>query len=71
MIEVVDNPTIALTLDCEFPAYINRPPRSLPVAGVMSLPQGSRITIHGVANKELVRVQVDTAAEDNTAPARG
>ncbi len=24
-IEVVDNPTVALTLDCEFPAYINRP----------------------------------------------
>ncbi len=65
MIEVVDNPTAALTLDCEFPAYINRPPRSLPVTGVMSLPQGSRITIRGVANKELVRVQVDTGADDN------
>jgi hypothetical protein len=67
MIEVVDNPTAALTLDCEFPAYINRQPRSLPVAGAMSLPQGSRITIRGVANKELVRVQIDAAADDNTA----
>ena len=67
MIEVVDNPTVALTLDCEFPAYINRQPRSLPVTGVMSLPQGSRITIRGVANKELVRVQIDTAADENTA----
>jgi hypothetical protein len=63
-IEVVDNPTVALTLDCEFPAYINRPSRSLPVTGVMSLPQGSRITIRAVSNKELVRVQVDTAADD-------
>jgi hypothetical protein len=66
MIEVVDNPTAALTLDCEFPAYINRRPRSLPVTGVMSLPQGSRITIRGVANKELVRVQIDMAADENT-----
>jgi hypothetical protein len=69
MIEVVDNPTAALTLDCEFPAYINRQARSLPVAGVMSLPQGSRITIRGVANKELVRVQIDTAADENTSSA--
>ena len=69
MIEVVDNPTAALTLDCEFPAYINRQARSLPVTGVMSLPQGSRITIRGVANKELVRVQIDTAADENTASA--
>ena len=69
MIEVVDNPTVALTLDCEFPAYVNRQARSLPVAGVMSLPQGSRITIRGVANKELVRAQIDTAAEENTAAA--
>ncbi len=66
LIEVVDNPTVALTLDCEFPAYINRPPRSLPVAGEMSLPQGSRVTVRGVSNKELVRVQIDAAVEDNT-----
>jgi len=68
-IEVVDNPTVGLTLDCEFPAYMVRRPRSLPVTGVMSLPRGSRITIHAVANKELVRVEVDTAADDNSATA--
>ena len=65
LIEVVDNPTASLTLDCEFPAYIGRPPRSLPVAGVMSLPQGSRVTIRGMANKELVSVQLDTAIDDS------
>ena len=68
-IEVVDNPTVSLTLDCEYPAYMNRPPRSLPVTGVMSLPQGSKITIRAVANKELVRVQVDTALDENEASA--
>jgi hypothetical protein len=67
MIEVVDNPTVTLTLDCQFPAYMNRRPRSLPVSGVMSLPQGSRITIRAVANKELLRVRVDTVADDNSA----
>jgi hypothetical protein len=65
LIEVVENPTIALTLDCQFPAYMNRRPRSLPVAGVMSLPQGSRITVRAVANKELRRVRVDAVADDN------
>jgi hypothetical protein len=65
-IQVVDNPTVTLTLDCEFPAYMNRPSRSLPVTGLMSLAQGSRITIRAIANKELVRVQVDTAADDKT-----
>ena len=64
-IEVVDNPTVTLTLDCEFPAYMNRQPRRLPVTGVMSLPQGSRVTIRAAANKALVRVQIDTAADDN------
>jgi hypothetical protein len=63
-IEVVDNPTVSLTLDCEFPTYTGRPPRSLPAAGAVSLPQGSRITIHAAANKELVRVEVDSAADE-------
>jgi hypothetical protein len=67
MIEVVDNPTVTLTLDCQFPAYMDRRPRSLPVSGVMSLPQGSRITIRAAANKELLRVRVDTVADDNNA----
>ncbi len=33
----------------------------------MSLPQGSRITIRAAANKELVRMQVDAAADEKTA----
>lgn len=68
-IEVVENPTVTLTLDCEFSAYMNRKLRSVPVTGVMSLPQGSRITIRAIANKELARVQIDTAADDKSASA--
>lgn len=66
IIEVVENPTAALTLYCEYPAYIKRPARNMPVTGVMSLPQGSRITINATANKELVKVQVDSIGEDNS-----
>jgi hypothetical protein len=66
-IEVVDNPSVSLTLDCEFPPYMNRPARLLPVTGVMSLPKGSSISIRAIANKELVRVQVDTVADDSVA----
>ncbi len=67
-IEVVDNPTITLTADCEFPAYMDRPPRSLPATGVMPLPQGSRITIHANSNKELTRVQIDTLLDGQESP---
>jgi hypothetical protein len=64
-IEVVDSPNIdRWTLDCEFPAYIGRERRRLPVTGVMQLPLGTRVTVHAVANKPLDRVQIDRVTED-------
>jgi hypothetical protein len=69
-IEVVDNPTISdWSLECAFPAYLARPPRILPVSGVMSLLQGTRVTVHARSNKELVGVQVDTVIEEKAAAA--
>ena len=53
-IEVVESPNIdRWTLDCEYPAYIGREKRRLPVTGVMPIPQGTRVTVHAVANKPL------------------
>jgi hypothetical protein len=42
-IDVVDNPTIVeMFVDCEFPKYMDRPSRSLPVTGLMQIPVGTR-----------------------------
>lgn len=66
-IVVVDSPNVERwTLDCRFPPYTGRENRRLPVTGVMPLPQGTRVTVHAVANKPLVRVQIDRAAGDAT-----
>ncbi len=66
-LEVVDSPTIIrMTLHCEYPAYMHREPRDIPVAGLMQLPRGTRITIHAEANKPLLAAQVDDVADENT-----
>ena len=49
-----------MTLDCDLPAYIGRPPRRLPVTGVMQVPMGSRVTVHAAVNKDLLGVHVDS-----------
>ena len=70
-IDVVDNPTIVeMILDCEYPKYMNRTARAFPFAGVMQFPVGSRITLRGRTNKDLVRVTVDSAFESSPQPAR-
>jgi hypothetical protein len=64
-IEVVESPNIARwTLDCEYPAYLGREKRRLPVAGIMPIPQGTQVTVHALANKPLTRVQIDRVTED-------
>ena len=68
-IEVVDNPTITLMLDCEFPAYMDRSPRNMPVTGLMPLPQGTRVTVQAYSNKDLQRVQIDRAVDENESSA--
>ena len=63
-IEVVDSPAIVeMSLECRYPAYTDLAPRTLPVTGVMQIPMGTQVTVVARTNKELVRVQVDHAAE--------
>ncbi len=70
-IDVVDNPTIVeMVLQCEFPKYMDRAPRSLPVAGPMQVPVGTAIVVHARSNKPLVRVSVETVSEDSSQPAK-
>ncbi len=70
-IQAVDSPTISrMTLHCELPSYIGRRQPPLPVTGVMQVPQGSRVTVEAAdANKELVRVEVNTLLDDRPLPA--
>ena len=66
-LDAVDSPTISrMTLHCEYPTYMRRTPRDVPVAGLMELPRGTQITIRAEANKPLVSVQIDDVADENT-----
>lgn len=59
-IEVVPSPCIVeMALECQYPEYMDRRPRTLPVAGVMQIPVGTRITMRATANKDLVKVEID------------
>lgn len=64
-IEVVDNPTLnRMELACEYPAYTGRVRNTLPASGLMQLPQGTKVTIHCEANKDLTHVQVTQVRGD-------
>ncbi len=59
-IRVVESPTLVETsLYCEYPKYMNRTPRELPVTGTMQIPLGTRLTVRARANKDLLRAQID------------
>ena len=65
-LDVVDSPTISrMTLHCEYPPYMRREPRDIPVAGLVQLPRGTLITIEAEANKPLVSVQIDDVGDQN------
>ncbi|MBN1589903.1 MAG: hypothetical protein JW888_10345 [Pirellulales bacterium] len=67
-IDVVENPKIEWrALRCEYPPYMGRSARIVPVIGPMRIPQGTRVWVEGRANKPLVHVCVDTATEDLSA----
>ena len=61
-IEVVESPTIEeVRLVCEYPAYMKRLPRTLPVIStVTEIPFGTHVKARGRASKELRRVTVNS-----------
>lgn len=69
-IDVVDVPTIEMTLRCVYPEYMHRESRDLPVTGLVQLPQGTKITVQAKANKDLVDVPVSSLVADKTQPGR-
>ncbi len=62
-IEVVESPTIEeLVLLCEYPPYMKRRQRTVPViSSVCEIPFGTRVRVRGRAAKDLRRVIVDAA----------
>ncbi|HKD38464.1 MAG TPA: hypothetical protein VKB78_16740, partial [Pirellulales bacterium] len=67
-IDVVDVPTIEMTLHCKYPDYMRRAPNDLPVTGTMQIPQGTKVTVLAKANKDLVEVPVSMLVGDKTQP---
>ncbi len=67
-IDVVDVPTLTMTLHCEFPPYMRHEPRDQPVSGLVQLPQGTKVTVSATANKDLVEVPIQSLTGDKAAP---
>lgn len=68
-IQVVDNPTVDnVTLEYQYPEYMDRPTRTFPFTGVMQVPVGTRITMRAGAKKELVRVRIDSIQSEGSLP---
>lgn len=64
---VVEPPTIDVkktSLACQFPQYLAREPRDMPVTGVVSLPRGTAIVLNGASNKELAAIEIAASASD-------
>ncbi|HLA85847.1 MAG TPA: hypothetical protein VJL29_13740 [Thermoguttaceae bacterium] len=63
-IEVVESPKVeSLELRCEYPAYMDRTARRLPVIGPMQIPRRTSVMVEGRANKRLARVSVVASSE--------
>ncbi len=57
---MVPNPTLtAVELELHYPAYMDRPPHTLAVAGAMQIPLATRVVVCGRANKELRSVRIE------------
>jgi hypothetical protein len=68
-IEVVDNPTLSkMELECVYPPYTGRPNNTVPASALVPLPQGTKVTIHCTANKDLLEVPVTMVQKDNPTP---
>lgn len=65
-IDVVDNPAVVkMELDCRYPAYMARAAQTLPVsAAVMPIPKGTEVVVRASTNKDMVRVEVQSALDE-------
>lgn len=58
-LHVVQRPQIVRTVvDCEFPTYMQRPPRTIPVSSRIDLPEGAKVVCRVTSNKSLRSIRV-------------
>ncbi|MCE9546789.1 MAG: hypothetical protein K8T25_15020 [Planctomycetia bacterium] len=70
-LEAVESPTLAgLTLRCTYPAYLNKKPDSLPVTGIMAVPEGTQVVIDAKASKDLTAADCQISGSEATTAAR-
>lgn len=64
LLRVVERPQVdRIVVDCEYPDYLDRAPRSIPVSGRTELPTGAHATFRVRATKPLASAQVHDPAE--------
>jgi hypothetical protein len=69
-LHAVERPAITrVWLEVEYPAYMQRDPRSIPVSGRAELPEGARAVCRIEANKPLTSVVIRDSAEQTDLPA--
>lgn len=57
-LRVVESPSLAVTLDCRFPAYTGLAPRSMPATAASPIARGTSVILRAAANKPLVEARV-------------
>ena len=63
-LRVVERPQIVrMLVECQFPAYLDRTPQTIPVSGRVELPEGTKVTCRLESNKPLVSVQIHDPAQ--------
>jgi hypothetical protein len=63
-LHAVERPAVTrIWLEVEYPSYMRRQPRSIPISGRAELPEGASATIRVEANKPLASVHVRESAE--------
>jgi len=68
-LRVVERPQIfRMVLECEFPAYLQRTPQTIPVSGRVELPEGTQAICRIEANKSLKSVEVHDPAQQVDLP---
>ncbi|MCE9552443.1 MAG: hypothetical protein K8T91_03575 [Planctomycetes bacterium] len=64
-IDAVESPDLSdLSLRCTYPSYLKRDVETLPVTGIMSIPEGTAVTVHARASKPLVSAVCQISGKD-------
>jgi hypothetical protein len=67
-LQVVERPELfAIELECNYPAYLGREPRRLPVTGGMRIPEGAELVLHAGSTKPLTAARIHKANDQNDA----